>query len=165
MNTKLVSLVIIGAILAAALFPSPTLAVPRTYTAMLTGASEVPPVPTMATGEATFALSDDGLALTYRLTVNNITDVTASHIHVAVSGVNGPVVVPLFIGPVKTGAFTGVLAEGTITAADLRGVLAGMPLNALVDRIETGGAYVNVHTTSRPGGEIRGQIHLAPMTP
>lgn len=165
MNTKLVSLAIIGAILTAALLPSPALAVPRTYTAMLTGAGEVPPVPTMATGEATFILSDDGLALTYRLTVSNINNITASHIHVAMAGVNGPVVVPLFIGPVKTGAFTGVLAEGTITAANLTGVLAGLPLSALTDRIEAGGAYVNVHSVTRPGGEIRGQIHLVPMIP
>ncbi|HET9487001.1 MAG TPA: CHRD domain-containing protein [Chryseosolibacter sp.] len=29
----------------------------------------------------------------------------------------------------------------------------------LVERMRTGGAYVNAHTPAYPGGEIRGQIH------
>jgi hypothetical protein len=51
-----------------------------------------------------------------------------------------------------------VLATGTITAADLVGPLAGQPLSALVDAMEAGETYVNVHTSQFPAGEIRGQI-------
>ena len=66
----------------------------------------------------------------------------------------------------------GVLAEGTITAADLVGPLAGHPLSDLIDAIQAGNAYVNVHTNDGvaptntgpgdfPGGEIRGQLEHA----
>ena len=47
---------------------------------------------------------------------------------------------------------------GTIRAADLRGPLAGMPLDALLAEINVGNTYVNAHTVQFPGGEIRGQI-------
>lgn len=127
------------------------------FRAMLSGAQEVPAVNTMATGEAVFTLSPDGMSITYRVTVSNINDVFASHIHMAPAGVNGPVVVPLFAGA-KPGPFTGILAEGTITAANLSGPLLGMPLESLLTAIKAGNTYVNVHTTAHPGGEIRGQI-------
>lgn len=127
------------------------------FRAILSGANEVPPVTTAASGDATFTLSADGLTLNYVLTVSGLTDITASHIHLAPAGTNGPVVVTLFIGP-KPGAFSGILAQGMITSANLAGRLAGQPLSALIAEINAGNAYVNVHTTAHPPGEIRGQI-------
>ena len=59
---------------------------------------------------------------------------------------------------VKKGKFTGVLARGTITAANLVGPLKGKAVEDLVRDIRAGDAYVNVHTTAHPAGEIRGQI-------
>jgi len=56
----------------------------------------------------------------------------------------------------------GPLIEGTFTEADLiaRPALGfGGTLAELIALMESGGVYVNVHTTAYPGGEIRGQIH------
>ena len=52
----------------------------------------------------------------------------------------------------------GTLASGSIDAGDLIGPLVGQPLEDLVEVIEAGGAYVNVHTVAHRGGEIRGQL-------
>lgn len=134
-----------------------------TFTAQLSGAAEVPAVDTKARGVAVFTLSNDGTELTYRLNVANIQDVQMAHIHLGVAEVNGPVVAWLYPSApppqLIEGRSQGVLATGTITSADLVGPLAGMTLDDLVATMSAGGAYVNVHTTANPGGEIRGQIH------
>jgi hypothetical protein len=135
-----------------------------TFTAHLTGGAEVadPPVETRATGQAVFRLSQDGTELSYRLIVANIENVTQAHIHLAPAGANGPVVAWLYPGgpPAQLipGRSSGVLAEGTITDANLFGPLAGKTLADLVDHLRAGNAYVNVHTTVYPAGEVRGQI-------
>lgn len=51
-----------------------------------------------------------------------------------------------------------MLASGVITEENLLGPLAGESFEALISALEGGAAYVNVHTTKNPGGEIRGQI-------
>lgn len=148
--------------LAALSFVGGSVAAPgRTFVAPLKGDQEVPPVATNAAGVAHFKLSKDGTSLSYRLIVANIDDVTQAHIHMAPAGVNGPVVAFLF-GFVAGGVTTnGVLAEGTITSADLIGPLAGQPLSTLVEAMNAGNTYANVHTVANPGGELRGQI-MAP---
>ena len=130
----------------------------KNFRAHLAGGSEVPPVATKATGQALFNLNSDGTELSYRLIVANIDDVRAAHIHNAAAGINGPVVAFLYGGPTIEGQFSGVLAEGTITESDLVGPLEDMPLSDLIALISAGNAYVNVHTDSYPGGEIRGQV-------
>jgi hypothetical protein len=143
----------------------------RNYRTHLTGDEEVPIRMTHAQGQAIFKLSKDGTELEYKLIAANIENVVAAHIHVGAAGENGPVVAFLY-GPAPAGGgrTDGVLAEGTITAADLVGPLAGQPLSALMEQIEAGNTYVNVHTSDGvappntgpgdfPGGEIRGQIH------
>ena len=129
-----------------------------TYIVSLTGANEVPPTTSTATGQCTLTLSSDGKTMHFLLTVNNVVNITASHIHLGAAGVNGPVIVPLFLGPAKTGSFTGTLAEGDITASTLVGSLQGKTLSDLVTNINNSQCYVNVHTTAHPGGEIRGII-------
>ena len=130
----------------------------RTFKAHLTGAQEAPtPVDTQAQGQIVLRLSKDGTELHYKLIVANIVDVTVAHLHLGVVGQAGPPVAFLFDGG-ASGPVNGVLAEGTITAADLIGPLAGEPLSALVDALEDGDIYANVHTTDNPAGEIRGQL-------
>ena len=124
----------------------------------LTGAEEVEPVVTGAQGQATFKIADDGESIEYKLNVSNLDGVIQAHIHLGPAGENGPVVVFLF-GPVPGGVDSaGRLASGTFTAANLIGPLAGHPLSDLIDAIESGNAYVNVHTVAHTGGEIRGQL-------
>ncbi|HET8629584.1 MAG TPA: CHRD domain-containing protein [Thermomicrobiales bacterium] len=131
----------------------------RNFVAHLAGSQETPPNSTLSQGEAIFHLSPDGSTLSYKLIVANIDNVTVAHIHLGMPGVAGPVVVFLYHGPTIAGRFDGVLAEGTITAADLTGPLAGQSLSTLLNDIRSGDAYVNVHTTQFPAGQIRGQIH------
>jgi CHRD domain len=142
----------------------------QNFSAHLSGDQEVPARDTLAVGQAIFQANQDETALEYRLIVGNIENVVAAHIHVGPAGLNGPVVAFL-AGPFASGGgrTDGVLAERTITAADLIGPLAGQPISALIDEMQAGNTYVNVHTndgigdvnTGRgdfPGGEIRGQI-------
>ncbi len=130
----------------------------RTFKAALSGAEEVPAAKTNGKGEATFRLVKGGEALAYKVTVEGLKDVTAAHIHQGKKGQNGPPVVNLFAGPEKKGKVSGVLAEGTVPADKMFGPLTGKPIKALIDMIESGDAYVNVHTKGHPEGEIRGQI-------
>jgi hypothetical protein len=130
--------------------------------AHLSGGEEVPPVDTKATGQAMFQLSPDGTELSFRLNVANIENVTQAHIHLAPAGENGGVVAWLYPDAppqqLIPGRTQGTLAKGTITAGDLVGSFAGQGLDALVEAMEAGDTYVNVHTSQFPGGEIRGQI-------
>ena len=135
----------------------------------LSGAEEVPARDTRARGSATFKLSADGQSMSYRLNVANIENVVQAHIHIAAAGANGPFIVFLYPLSDPAGRVNGVLASGTFTAADFVNLLAGEPMETLVEAMRTGNAYVNVHTNDGvdpantgpgdfPGGEIRGQI-------
>ena len=144
------------------------------YAAPLLGSEEVPPRTTPASGRATFQVSPDGQSLTYSVAVQNITNVTAGHIHLAPRGQNGDVVLQLVpTAPPGGGPKNGVIGEGTATAAQLTGPLQGKAMADLVAALDAGNAYVNIHTgagatpaTLQPGdlppGELRGQIALAP---
>jgi hypothetical protein len=134
----------------------------RNFRTHLSGDEEVPLAETRATGQAIFQLSKDGTRLSYKIIVANIENVRMAHIHLAPAGANGPVVAWLYPSappaqPIP-GRTDGILAEGELTASDLRGLLSGQPLSALIDEFLEEGAYVNVHTDQFPGGEIRGQI-------
>ena len=106
----------------------------------LTGDSEVPAVATTATGTATVDIRPDR-TVKVLVVVAGMTP-TASHIHEAAAGANGPVIVPF----TKTG-------DNTFASAD------GVKLtDAQYESYKAGKLYVNVHSAKSPGGEIRGQI-------
>jgi hypothetical protein len=75
---------------------------------------------------------------------------TASHLHQAPVGVNGPVVVDL--SPLHT-------PFGT-TAGFYSGAVS--LTSALETALFNGGLYMNIHSTLYPGGEIRGQLVVVP---
>ena len=157
-------------------------AVPHNHGTHLTGAEEVPARETRAQGQAIFQISSDGSQVSYRLIASNIENVTQAHIHCGPAGVNGPVVVWLYPDPASTAALPGgggrhdgVLAANTFDGSHVRPTAnpncpGGVATLAdVLDRMRTGNAYVNVHTSDGidpantgpgdfPGGEVRGQL-------
>jgi hypothetical protein len=135
---------------------------PHNLRTHLSGAEEVPVRDTDAQGQAIFQVNGDGTAISYKLIVANIENVTQAHIHLAPAGSNGGIVAWLYPAAPPSqlipGRSQGILGEGEITAASLVGSLLGRPLGDLLDAMQNGGAYVNVHTSQFPPGEIRGQI-------
>lgn len=134
------------------------------FQASLTGANEVPPVTTAATGTARFELNDDETAINYTLNIGSLTGATVSHIHFGATGVNGPVIVFLW-GPINAPGvnFTNqqVVKSGTITANDVQPA-AGFDgqFSTLINEMRAGNTYVNVHSVAHAAGEIRSQIVL-----
>src|SRR3954469_557707 len=125
--------------LAAALFAVAGLAFATDVKVSLSGANEVPPVTTSATGDGTISVADDG-AVSGSVTTKGIQG-TAAHIHAGAAGKNGPVVVPF----TKDG--------DTYKAA------AGAKLNPdQMKAFKAGELYFNVHSAANPNGEIRGQL-------
>ena len=123
------------------------------FQATLSAANEVPARGSSANGAAGFTI--DGDTVLFSIEANQIENVTMSHIHSGAAGVNGPVRVFLFKGP-TTGTVNGRLVEGSFTAKDVTGV----SFQELLAEMQAGTAYVNVHTTQFPGGEMRGQTRL-----
>ena len=128
------------------------------FSASMTSANERPtPNASTATGSATFTIDETAGTITYNVTVANITNVTASHIHVGRADAAGPIVVNLLAATPPAGTINGQLTTGTITAASIG---TGVPVSfaTLVALIRSGDTYINVHTQANPGGEIRGQL-------
>ena len=125
--------------LAIAMFTVAGLAFGADVKVSLSGANEVPPVTTSATGDGTITVADDG-AVSGSVTTKGVQG-TAAHIHMGAAGKNGPVVVP----------FT---KEG-----DTYKAAAGAKLNAdQLKAFKAGELYFNVHSAANPNGEIRGQL-------
>ena len=134
--------------LAAVLVIAPVAKAVTNYSATLSGAQEVPAVATTGSGSATLVLNDAGNQLAYTVTYSGLVGtLTASHIHKAPAGTNGGVLFG-FSPPIgtKSGTFSGTI---TLTPANVADLNAGL-------------YYVNVHSTTFPGGELRGQISTAP---
>lgn len=140
------------------------------FVASLSGGQEVPARDTNAVGVATFKFNKDGSAFNYKLNVANIENVFAAHIHCGAPGVNGPVGVTLFMGSPASGRVDGVLAQATVTEPNPGNACGWETVADVLDAIESGNTYVNVHTNDGVGdantgpgdfasGEIRGQIH------
>jgi hypothetical protein len=123
-----------------------------TLTASLRAAQERPK-PKGKVGRArgaftvTITKTGSSAVLAWRLTFSRLTGkAIAAHIHSGARGRSGPVIVPL-CAPCKSGA----RGSATVNAS---------VLNAL----EAGRGYVNVHTGKNPAGEIRGQLGAAALT-
>ena len=134
------------------------------FAARLNGYQEVPSIST--TGRGTFAVrvSFEEDTIRYRLSYAALEggNVLAAHIHFAERHVNGAVVAFLCGGGGKPACPPRGTVSGTITAADIvavpaQGIAAG-EIDEVIHAMRRGATYANVHTTTFPGGEIRGQI-------
>lgn len=142
----------------------------------LHGYEEVPSVSTTATGDFEAKISRDGSRIDWELHYEDLEGaVQQAHIHFGQKGVNGGISVFLCTnlgnGPAGIQACPPAPAtiSGTILAADVspnipataaartQGINTG-EIAELVKAIRAGATYVNVHSTTWPGGEIRSQI-------
>ncbi|MDQ3014521.1 MAG: CHRD domain-containing protein [bacterium] len=131
------------------------------FSTNLNGSQEVPAVSTPAHGQAEFKEYQNSSKLDYTLTLNNIEDVTAAHLHCAMPGQNGPVVVPLFGAEdrsFKNGSIAGTISASDITEAGMTCQPNIQTFQHLIQAMREGKIYVNVHTVQNPQGEIRGQL-------
>jgi hypothetical protein len=149
------------------------------FHANLSGAQEATPPPpsspstpslgvdTATSGRLDLILAPDLSSITFQLTVQNGVGVTQAHLHCALPGENGPVVVTLAPLNDQGADVNGLLAEGTRANADIEETAArcldqiDRPVRniaSLAAAAVLGLIYVNVHTIANPSGEIRGQV-------
>ena len=105
----------------------------------LTGASEVPPVVTQASGMGMIEVGIDR-SISGKVMVTGL-DGTMAHIHQAAAGQNGPVIITLE----KSGSQWLVPSGAILTEAQYAAY-------------REGNLYVNVHTEANKGGEVRAQL-------
>ena len=164
------SVIVAGVLSVVAFTASPAWADPVPYTVTLTGTAEQPPNASPGTGFATIIFDDVAHTLYLQVTFQNLEGTTiAAHLHccTAAPGVGtAPVAtqVPSFSG-FPTGVTSGNYAHTfdltdagsfnpTFVAAN-GGTAAGAEA-ALGAGLAAGLVYLNIHTTTVPGGEIRG---------
>ena len=96
-------------------------------------------------GSGFFSYTINGTELCYTLEVRDLTAApVAAHIHIAPRHVAGPVVIPLLPPPGATGS----VSACTTGSSEALAAIAADP----------SAWYVNVHTPTFPGGEVRGQL-------
>jgi hypothetical protein len=107
----------------------------------ITGAEEVPPVKTTASGTGAVTVANDR-SVSGKFKLENGAQMTAAHIHEGAAGANGPVIIQL-----------------RKVADNEWEVPAGAKLTeSQFESYKAGRLYVNFHSAQHKGGEIRGQI-------
>ncbi|NBB20418.1 CHRD domain-containing protein [Runella sp. CRIBMP] len=113
------------------------------FEATLTGANEVPPVTTSATGRMEGIYNKETKTLTYTITYSGLTP-TAGHFHSGNSWETGGV----------------VHTFSAVTTSPISGRWEG--LNQQQENLLFSGLfYANLHTAVNRGGEIRGQVNMS----
>ena len=121
--------------------------VSQRFGATMSGAQEVPPNGSAGTGFGTVVLNAAETMITVNLSFSGLTTpATDGHIHTAPAGVSGPVTFPFSGVPAAT---SGSIPEQSFAITP-----------AQVATLRAGGMYFNIHTSTVPAGEIRGQIAL-----
>jgi len=129
------------AVLATALALGYAGAATQAYKGTLSGTSEVPPTTSKGAGTASVNLDTATKQITYNVTYTGLTEpAAAAHIHCgAAAGANAGVAVPF------QNAASPITGTATLTDAQMAD-------------LEAGKCYVNIHTPTNKGGEIRAQL-------
>ena len=167
-----------SSVLAAAsvmMFTSPVTADDNTATARLTGYQETPlTINSPGSGEFKARISHDETSIEYVLTYRDLSasPPTQAHIHFGRPAISGQIVFFLCTNgappagvpmpqpcPAAPATITGTLTQMDVIARPDQGIEAGAAGFAeMVKAIRAGATYANVHTPTRPTGEIRGHI-------
>jgi hypothetical protein len=141
----------------------------------LTGYEELPTLSTDGNGFFKASLNRAGTELRYELTYSGPFNanpsggtVTQAHIHFGARAFSGGIAAFLCTnlnnGPAGTpacppteGTVTGVITMAQVVGPAGQGIAPG-EFGELVRAIRTGATYANIHTTTFPPGEVRGQI-------
>lgn len=108
----------------------------------------VPQVTASGTGTASFSIDLDTNAITGSVAVSDLTNTaTAAHIHNAIAGSTGGIVITLEADTTNTNLFN--IPDSTTLSTETLTALQNSEL------------YINVHTAANASGEIRGQIIAA----
>lgn len=136
----------------------------------MTGAQEAPPTPSPGTGMGTVSYDSNTHYLDVSMSWSDLlAPTTVSHLHVGSGpGTAGGVAVgfPGFPAGVFAGAHAAAFdltdpSVYSVAFLNLYGGLVGDAEAALLTALDEGRAYLNIHTSMYPAGEIRGD--LAPV--
>jgi hypothetical protein len=171
MISKTLALMFAGSLMLAA---SPAGATITVYNAQLSGANENPANASPGTGFAIVTIDDVLNTMRVQEFFSGlIGTTTASHIHCcAPEGSNVGVATqlpsfPAFPTGVTSGTYDNTF-DMTLTSSfgasflAANGGTADSAFDALIAGLNAGDAYLNIHTTAYPGGEIRGQLAAIP---
>ena len=155
--------------LASLLITGTAMAVPIVYTTQMSGALESPPVSSAGTGFAIVTIDTDAHTLRVQFSFSGLTgNTTAAHLHCCTAaGFTGNVGVatvtptfPFTLG-VASGSFdqtfnTTLAASFNSAFVTANGGTAAGAETRLASGLASGLVYLNIHSNSSPGGEIRG---------
>lgn len=153
----------------------PAAAHEQIYKVVLTGAAEAPPTASGGIGVAIITFDLDLFTMQVQTTFAGLTgNVTASHIHCCTTAAGAGTAIVATVTPTFTNfplgttfgsydhtfdmSLAGSYNPAFITA---NGGTVSTAFTALLNGIDAGKAYLNIHSTFAPGGEIRG--FLAPV--
>jgi hypothetical protein len=145
-----------------------------TISANLTGYEETPlTINSTGTGQFRATVQNGGTQIAYTITYSGLSSpATQSHIHFGRPAITGQIVLFLCTNltpptgvptppacPAAGGTVTGTLTAADVIARPTQGIDAGAAgFTEMLNAIQAGAAYANVHTTTFPSGEIRGRI-------
>lgn len=139
------------------------------FVARLHGLNEVPSVSTPASGSFEADIDDASAMVTWRLTYENLeAPVEQAHIHLGQARTNGGVSAFLCSSlddapadvqscPDGPAEVTGTIMAEQVVGPENQGISEG-EFEELVSAIRARAAYVNVHSSMFPAGEVRGQL-------